>query len=293
MRPSTAFVLAAAGSQVSAQTSVSVGAPVSTLTPSGPPTGKLGNATVVENNPVGVVYVATFPKEPFFKGAYPDGGNIQGSVVASAASDGVGVQFTIRWSNLPKTGGPFMYHLHVNPVPENGNCTATLAHLDPFERFEDPICDPKLPETCQPGDLSGKYGDIPNGQETFETTYHDLYASTLEGLGSFFGNRSIVFHYANKTRVSCANFVKKTSPGPPPGFSGRPSSFCSTGGAKPTGVANATGSSPAPTGATTTGASSGSTSTASPVPAGAATNLQRGAAGAGIIAFAAAIMFML
>ena len=29
----------------------------------------------------------------------------------------------------------------------------------------------------------------------------------MPGIGAFFGNRSIVFHYANKTRISCANFA--------------------------------------------------------------------------------------
>ncbi|KAK0731568.1 superoxide dismutase, partial [Lasiosphaeris hirsuta] len=167
---------------------------------------KLGNATVVSNNPAGVVYKATFPEAPFFAAAYPDGGNLKGSVIATASPDGKGVLFKLRLSNLPKSGGPFIYHLHVNPVPENGNCTATLAHQDPFVRGEDPVCDKNLPETCQVGDLSGKHGAIPEGKDTFEANYLDLFASTHEGIGAFFGNRSIVFHYANKTRVSCANF---------------------------------------------------------------------------------------
>ncbi|KAK0655739.1 superoxide dismutase, partial [Cercophora newfieldiana] len=192
MRTSAALslLLAAAGTQVAAQTSVS-----------------RGNATIVKGNPEGVVYEAVFPDTPFFKAAYPDGGNIKGSIRASTPVGGEGVVFTINWTNLPKAGGPFMYHLHVAPVPENGNCTATLAHLDPFERGEDPVCDKEHPETCQTGDLSGKIGDITGNQSEFSTTYKDLYSANLKGLGSFFGNRSIVFHYANKTRVSCANFT--------------------------------------------------------------------------------------
>lgn len=183
-----------------------------------------------------------------------------------------------------------MYHLHVAPVPENGNCTATLAHLDPFVRGEDPVCNKDLPQTCQSGDLSGKYGDIPEGKDTFEASYTDPFVSTLEGLGSFFGNRSIVFHYANKTRVSCASFEKVTQGGAG-GSSAAPSeSACSTdaGHPHPTGHANttttlSTGGS-APTGATPT----------RPATLGSAgQNLQVGVAGAGVIAFAAAIMFML
>jgi len=179
-----------------------------------------------------------------------------------------------------------VYHLHVAPVPANGNCTATLAHLDPFARGEDPPCDKNHLETCQSGDLSGKYGDIPEGKDTFEASYVDLYSSTLEGLGSFFGNRSIVFHYANKTRVSCANFTKVASPGGGHGGHGGHDSACSTatGTSKPTSLTNsttrATGTGASPTGSPSTTALAG------------ATGLQATGV-AGVIAFAAAIMFML
>lgn len=88
----------------------------------------------------------------------------------------------------------------------DGNCTATLAHLDPYIRGEATPCDKTAPETCQVGDLSGKYGDIPGDVDEWEMSYVDLYASTVEGLGAFFGNRSIVFHYPNKTRITCASF---------------------------------------------------------------------------------------
>jgi len=41
------------------------------------------------------------------------------------------------------------------PVPADGNCSGTLAHLDPFIRGEKPPCDASAPQTCQVGDLSG------------------------------------------------------------------------------------------------------------------------------------------
>ena len=72
-------------------------------------------------------------------------------------------------------------------------------------RGEDPACDSSKPETCQVGDLSGKWGKITS--DKFEDSYHDPYVSLVEGVGSYFGNRSFVFHFANKTRISCANFV--------------------------------------------------------------------------------------
>lgn len=32
--------------------------------------------------------------------------------------------------------GPFIYHIHAKAVPADGNCTATLGHLDPTDRGE-------------------------------------------------------------------------------------------------------------------------------------------------------------
>ncbi|KAI1503654.1 superoxide dismutase [Biscogniauxia marginata] len=167
-------------------------------------TGQLGDATVTTNNPVGKSVRATLPEEPFFKTGSING-NVKGYVSAKSGANGVGVDYEVSFSNLPTEGGPFTYHLHVDPVPEDGNCTSTLAHLDPFVRGEDPACDSASPETCQVGDLSGKYGKITS--DPFTATFHDDYSSLSEGLGSYFANRSFVIHFANKTRISCANFA--------------------------------------------------------------------------------------
>jgi len=40
----------------------------------------------------------------------------------------------------------------------------------------------------------------------FSRSYVDLYASLTPGIGVFFGNRSVVVHFANSTRLACANF---------------------------------------------------------------------------------------
>ncbi|OCL12959.1 Cu,Zn superoxide dismutase-like protein, partial [Glonium stellatum] len=159
-------------------------------------TGKLGDAPVVTNNPIGASYYATLPNKATE--------SVRGTVYAVSSPTGKGVDFDVTLSGLPAEGGPFLYHIHAAPVPADGNCTGTLAHLDPFIRGEDPPCDPTQKQTCQVGDLSGKYGKI-NGT-SFSATYTDLYASLVTGTGAFFGNRSIVVHYANKTRITCANF---------------------------------------------------------------------------------------
>ncbi|KAK3695332.1 superoxide dismutase [Podospora appendiculata] len=279
MRASTSLSLlfAVGGTQIAAQnSSTSSAAPVSTIS----------SAPVVSNNPAGAVFRATLPETAFSKTAYPDGGNIKGEVVAVSSPDGVGVIFQVTFSNLPTTGGPFPYHLHVNPVPENGNCTATLAHLDPFARGEDPVCDPKAPETCQVGDLSGKHGKIPGGADPFVVTYTDLYASTLEGIGAFFGNRSLVVHFANKTRITCANFEPAVS-GLPTATSTTESSACAGTGI-PTATSSGNLTAPFPTGAAVT---TSKPTQSSPIVTAAGASVKVG--GVGAVVFAAAVMFML
>ncbi|KAL7946510.1 Cu,Zn superoxide dismutase-like protein [Trichoderma barbatum] len=162
------------------------------------------DAPVVTGNPQSVEYKATLPKKPFFSNAALVG-NVKGYVSAVAAPGGKGVRFSVQFENFPKSGGPFMYHIHEEPAT-NGNCTSTLAHLDPYHRGETPACDSSKPETCQVGDLSGKYGKITS--DPFVAEYFDLYTSLQPGSPAFFGNRSIVVHYANKTRLTCANFAK-------------------------------------------------------------------------------------
>ncbi|KAL8942301.1 MAG: hypothetical protein Q9211_001447 [Gyalolechia sp. 1 TL-2023] len=161
-------------------------------------TGKLGDAAIVEGNPVGVTYTAVLPDRPTT--------DIRGTIAGTSNANGTGVNFNINLSGLPDPSlGPFMYHIHDQPVPANGNCTATLAHQDPYLRGEMPPCDPTQPQTCQTGDLAGKHGNITTSP--FQASYLDLYLSTVQGPASFFGNRSIVIHTSNATRLTCANFT--------------------------------------------------------------------------------------
>lgn len=141
--------------------------------------------------------------------------------VARSVGDSKDISALIHANNLP------VYHLHAFPVSADGNCTNTQAHLDPYERgevskftaisngvaltadFQTPTCDSKLPQTCQVGDLSGKHGKINTTEvgDHYTANYVDNYPSTFPGIGSFFGNRSLVIHFANKTRITCANFT--------------------------------------------------------------------------------------
>jgi hypothetical protein len=184
----------------------------------------------VKNNPWGKSAIAPLPKDPFFKTGSLNG-NVKGSVKATSGAHGNGVDFEVTFSNLPKEGGPFSmcsrfaldqqhpfvnlytaYHLHVNPVDAAGNCTNTLAHLDPFVRGEDPACNSTTPAKCQVGDLSGKYGKVTS--DPFKAKFHDDFAAMSKGPGSYFLNRSVVVHFANKTRITCANFAVLDCGGP-------------------------------------------------------------------------------
>ena len=65
-----------------------------------------GDADKVTDNPTGAVFKATLPTDPFFKAGSLNG-NARGSISAVSAVGGEGVQFTVKFENLPKEGGPF------------------------------------------------------------------------------------------------------------------------------------------------------------------------------------------
>jgi hypothetical protein len=176
-------------------------------------TGQLGDATQNFDNPKGAAYRAIVE---------PNSHNVTGMITAITARDGA-TEFAVQFANLPSEGGPFCecsftrisssvsltiataYHLHVDPVASDGNCLSTLAHLDPFVRGEVTPCVRERPETCQVGDLGGKHGE---GTETsYNASYTDTFVSLKEGMGAFFGNRSFVLHFANRTRIGCGNFT--------------------------------------------------------------------------------------
>lgn len=109
------------------------------------------DATVVTDNAAGISYSATLPNLVT--------SDIRGSVVGQSNPSGEGVLFQVSLSGFPTEGGPFLYHIHDNPIA-NGNCSTAGGHLDPFLRGDSPACDSENPSTCQVGDLSGKHGKI-------------------------------------------------------------------------------------------------------------------------------------
>ncbi|KAF8471201.1 superoxide dismutase [Kalaharituber pfeilii] len=164
-------------------------------------TGALGDAKVNTEDPSGPAYWADF-----------SGTKLSGGLKFYPTKEGVRVEVAMR--GFPTEGGPFTYHVHDQPVPSDGNCTGTKAHLDPFIRGQKVPCDPKRPQSCEVGDLAGKHGKIPadiaNG--TYTTSYIDKYITLEEGPGAFIGNRSIVVHLADGKRYACANVTDLEGP---------------------------------------------------------------------------------
>ena len=113
-------------------------------------TGALGDAKTYTEDPAGKSFVADFK-----------GTKLSGTVKFSPQSDKNGVKVEVALSGFPAEGGPFGYHIHDQPVPADGNCTGTRAHLDPYVRGQKILCDPTRPASCEVGDLAGKHGRIP------------------------------------------------------------------------------------------------------------------------------------
>ncbi|EED24206.1 cytosolic Cu/Zn superoxide dismutase, putative [Talaromyces stipitatus ATCC 10500] len=153
-------------------------------------------APVTTNNPFPDVYTATLFDSP--------SSSIRGSITVIAGPGGVGLSFSVHFTGLPPDLGPFPYHIHVLPVPAGGNCTAAGGHLDPYNRGDEPPCDPSDPATCEVGDLSGKHGNATGS--VFSTGYIDKYLSTVPSDPAFIGRRSIVVHSSNGARLNCGNF---------------------------------------------------------------------------------------
>ena len=125
----------------------------------------------------------------------------------SSSASGTGVDVNVNFQGFPDASlyGPFVYHIHDLPVPADGDCTATLGHLDPQNAGEYYPCIVSSPQNCQVGDLAGKYGAI--STTLFATQYSDPFLSTVAGSSASIAGKSIVIHTSNTTRITCANFV--------------------------------------------------------------------------------------
>nr|OQO28246.1 hypothetical protein B0A51_05396 [Rachicladosporium sp. CCFEE 5018] len=184
-----------------------------------------GDAPVVTNNVVGVSYIATLPDR--------NNTSVRGAMIVNTNSNATSANVQVSISGLPT------YHIHEFPVAPDHNCSSTGAHLDPYAATESPPCDPAQEQKCQVGDLAGKHGKMSG--PSYSGNYADLYLSTTPDTPAFVGNRSIVVHYANKTRITCANFTIQgtfsngAAPSPHASASSRPVSSADGSGQSPTG----------------------------------------------------------
>ncbi|KAK3363133.1 superoxide dismutase [Lasiosphaeria hispida] len=163
-------------------------------TTNGTVTGKMGDARQVKNNPVGEVWVATFNGSQ----------GVKGTVTAVGAT--IGVNYTVDVTGLPTEKGPFSFHVHLKAVPESGSCADTGTHLDSFVRGTDPPCASASPQTCEVGDLSGKYGKVAG--PTALKVFNDAYSALDKIMLGYIGDRAIVFHDASSARIACATLRK-------------------------------------------------------------------------------------
>lgn len=130
-------------------------------------------------------------------------GDIEGIIEFTVPNKTVFVNFDIV--GLPEGKGPFIYHIHQYPVPQDGNCTGTGGHLNPFNGTT--TCNSTDISTCQVGDLSGKHGSIASDLTCFEAKYYDPYLSLNPDDVAYFGNLSVVVHDASEARIACANIT--------------------------------------------------------------------------------------
>ncbi|KAL5355559.1 Alpha/Beta hydrolase protein [Aspergillus floccosus] len=131
---------------------------------------------------------------------------IRGKITTRAPPSGVGIIVHVTlWNLHPKQS--WEYHIHEKPVPDNGDCWATGKHLDPYGRTDTPPCDIKNPVSCEVGDLSGKHAPAFVGYSgTFDVRYTDFFLSNTPGTPAYYGNRSVVVHAPDGSRVNCGNF---------------------------------------------------------------------------------------
>ncbi|GMG30482.1 unnamed protein product [Ambrosiozyma monospora] len=135
-----------------------------------------------------------------------DKGKTKGMIEFSRAKNGT-VKVAVDITGLPEHGGPFYYHIHKNAISDDGDCESAGTHLNPFNAPRDECDTLDNNAYCQVGDLSGKHGWI--NTTCFQATYYDPYLSLNPDNKAYVIGRSVVLHYADMTKISCGNILKK------------------------------------------------------------------------------------
>ncbi|KAJ2817159.1 Superoxide dismutase [Coemansia sp. 'formosensis'] len=138
------------------------------------------------------------------------GNGVTGSFNFVPVTGQTGLKVSINVSGL-KQGLQYPFHIHINVVPADGNCTATGGHLDTYgvkTANTAYSCDKTKPlATCEIGDLAGIAGNLTanaNGQATL--TFNDPIITFGDNKTTILGH-SIVVHNPDNTRLACGNIV--------------------------------------------------------------------------------------
>ncbi|KAL4754998.1 hypothetical protein BDW72DRAFT_85773 [Aspergillus terricola var. indicus] len=156
------------------------------------------NAPIVtDNEPVSAHHASLLPK---------DNTTVYGGITITSRLSSPALAVDVYIGGIPE-GQYLNYHIHRSPVPADGNCYSTGAHLDPYGRGQQPPCNITAPNTCEVGDLSGKHGVAwaPRG-EVFRASYSDFFLADTPGAEAYFGDLSWVVHAPNGDRLTCGNF---------------------------------------------------------------------------------------
>ncbi|KAL4899039.1 superoxide dismutase [Aspergillus multicolor] len=156
------------------------------------------NAPVVtDNEPVSVHHASLLAK---------DNTTVYGGITITSRLSSPALAVDVYIGGIPE-GQYLNYHIHRAPVPADGNCYSTGAHLDPYNRTQKPPCNSTAPNTCEVGDLSGKHGVVwaPAG-EVFRASYSEFFLANTPGAEAYFGDLSWVVHAPNNDRLTCGNF---------------------------------------------------------------------------------------
>ncbi|CAG8695790.1 15917_t:CDS:2, partial [Cetraspora pellucida] len=133
---------------------------------------------------------------------------IKGYVIFTERRGGLNVQVKITQGFAQ--GKKYPYHVHMTKIT-NGDCNSTGPHLDPSGVGKKPnyVCNPRTPDKCEAGDLSGKHGDLEIDRSGMaKASYFDRFI-TLQGRENSVVGRSVVIHSAEDrtTRIACADIV--------------------------------------------------------------------------------------
>jgi len=132
---------------------------------------------------------------------------VSGTIRFSQSS--VGGTTTVRLDLSGLNANAKQYHIHVNPInsslPTASSCSAASVGGH-FKNQIKSTCNPAQPETCEYGDLSGKFEEL-TGLSSIAKEYTTSGAYLpLSGADSIIG-RSIVIHDTTGARWVCANIV--------------------------------------------------------------------------------------